>query len=35
MKESVVKLVIESLKEAGVNTIVTLPDSKFKHEDLR
>jgi len=30
MKENAVKLVIESLKEAGVNTIVTLPDSKFK-----
>jgi len=30
MKEKSVKLVIESLKEAGINTIVILPDSRFK-----
>ncbi|MEL7567347.1 MAG: thiamine pyrophosphate-binding protein [Dehalobacterium sp.] len=30
MKEDAVNLVVEGLKEAGVETIVTLPESKFK-----
>jgi sulfopyruvate decarboxylase subunit alpha len=30
MKDSAVKLVIEGLKEAGVDTIVALPDSRLK-----
>jgi sulfopyruvate decarboxylase subunit alpha len=30
MKERSVQLVIEGLKEAGINTIVTVPDSKLK-----
>jgi len=30
MKENSVKLIIESLKEAGINNIVTVPDSRLK-----
>ena len=30
MKENTVKLIMESLKEAVINTIIVLPDSKFK-----
>lgn len=30
MKDSSVQLIIEGLKEAGINTIVTVPDSRFK-----
>lgn len=30
MKEDAVNLIVEGLKEAGVETIVTLPESKFK-----
>ena len=30
MKEDAVKLVVEALKEAGIEVIVCLPESKFK-----